>query len=363
MTPTYEEVLRAYYDCRKNKRNTEGALSFEIDARRNIASLTKDLCTKKYEIGVSRCFVVENPVPREVWAGDFRDRVVHHVLYNRLKETYHKSFSAASCACIPGRGTLYGVKRLERAVRRTTNNWSNPAYYLKMDVSSFFNSISKDILFELMMRRAHDDWTAWLIHKIIYHDPTTNFIFSGCPSKLKLIRPEKSLFTCRKGRGLAIGDLSSQFFANVYMNVLDKVVDHQIKPNGYVRYVDDMVLVDKDKEKLIAAHGMVNEAITQRLSLELNPKKTILQPVSRGVDFVGMVVLPYKTVPRRAIIYKALKAINEASGGEERRHIANSYLGLLTHAKARKERAVICRTMMRYGHSVDFGLAKVFASG
>jgi hypothetical protein len=117
-----EELLRAYYDCRKNKRNTINALKFEIDLEKNILNLYNDLVNGTYEIGRSICFVVKNPKPREVWASNFRDRIVQHLVYNRLKEKFHNKFIKESCACIPGRGVLYGVKTLEHQIRSISNN-------------------------------------------------------------------------------------------------------------------------------------------------------------------------------------------------------------------------------------------------
>ena len=145
---TMDELVMAYLDCVKNKRSKDSTIDFDINAFENLGELYEDLTTGNYEIGQSICFVVTKPRTREVWAADFRDRIVHHLIYRRICDKFNRSFVADSCACIPGRGTLYGAKRLERHIRSFTNNWSIPGYYLKMDLANFFVSIDKKILWE-----------------------------------------------------------------------------------------------------------------------------------------------------------------------------------------------------------------------
>src|SRR6185369_13768262 len=138
---------------RENKRNTYTALSFEQDLERNLYQLYGELASGTYRPGSSICFVVTRPKPREVWAANFRDRVVHHLLYNRIGPRFERSFIADSCACIPGRGTLYAARRLEAKVRSVTANWARPAWYLKCDVANFFVAIDKRILAEQLATR------------------------------------------------------------------------------------------------------------------------------------------------------------------------------------------------------------------
>ena len=120
----FSELVQAYYDCRRSKRNSNSALAFEMNLEQNLAELHRDLVTGRYRPGRSICFVVTRPKAREVWAADFRDRIVHHLLYNRIGPRIESSFIADSCACIPGRGTLYAGKRLEAKIRSQTQNLS-----------------------------------------------------------------------------------------------------------------------------------------------------------------------------------------------------------------------------------------------
>ena len=155
---SFSELVTAYFDCRRHKRNADSARRFEQDLERNLHQLHDELANGVYTPGRSICFVITRPKPREVWAAEFRDRIVHHLLYNHIAGRFHRAFIANSCACIPGRGTLYAVQRLEHAIRSATANWSRPAWYLKCDLANFFVSIDKRILRELIANRVHERW-------------------------------------------------------------------------------------------------------------------------------------------------------------------------------------------------------------
>lgn len=356
MSITIEEVFIAYLDCRKRKRNSPSAIIFESNLANNIRDLCDDLNSGCYEIGTSRCFAVLNPRPREVWAASFRDRVVHHVMFNRVGERFIRSFSAGSCACITGRGTLYGSNRLEKIIRSGTENWNKPLYFLKMDISNFFVSIQKDILFDFLEQKIENKWNLDLTAQILNHDPTSNYIISGNPENLALVPPHKSLFNTPSFMGLAIGNLSSQFYANVYMNILDMYVEHKIKPFGYVRYVDDFILTDPCIEKLKDAKDDIEQILWDRLLLKANPTKTELNSVYNGVDFVGRVVRPFRTTPRPTLTKNVL---NKIRSGESSAEGVTSSIGLLRQSKSRNIRENVCRMALKAGYSVDFNLTKV----
>lgn len=360
MTVTTQEVLQAYLDCRKQKRTKPVAQIFEAQAAKNIASLTRELNSGEYEIGRTRCFVVLNPSPREVWAASFRDRVVHHLLYNRIAPLFIPSFSAASSACLPGRGTLYGSRRLESFIRRGTEDWTKDLYFLQMDVSNFFVSIQKDILSALQNKKITCPWTAALSDKILWHDPTSNYALSGDTSSIGLVPKHKSLFSVPSFMGLPIGNLPSQFGANVYMNVIDQYIDHKIKPFGYVRYVDDLVLVDRDYSLLLAAKDAIEQVLWERLSLTVNPKKTKLGSVYAGIDFVGRVIRPYRTAPRPRVEHNAKRLM--ASGEATAERITSS-LGVMRQSKSYNARLRVCRIALKAGYSVEVKMTKVMRNG
>lgn len=351
-------MLCAYLDCRKHKRNTDSATQFEIRLNRNLRLLKEELNDGAYEIGVSRCFAITNPRPREIWAASFRDRVVHHLMYDAIAPAFIRSFIADSSACIPERGTLYGAKRLEAKIRSVTQNWSQECFYLKLDLSNFFVSIHKPTLFDLLEPKISDPWMLDLTAQIVFHDPTTNYIISGDPKELALVPPHKSLFNAQPDCGLAIGNKSNQFFANVHLNPLDQFVKHQIRPLGYARYVDDFVLLHRDPKWLNEAKKRIEEMLFERLRLVINPRKTIIQPLAHGVDFVGHVIKPWHTVPRATLATRAHSVVREDSDNLPEQ--LSSYLGLMRQSKSHKMRADLCRAALRMGYSVDHRFTKIY---
>jgi hypothetical protein len=220
--------VQAYLDCRRTKRNSASALAFEAQAERNLFELHEELASGRYTPGRSICFVITRPRPREVWAAEFRDRIAHHLLYNHIGPRFLARFTADSCACIPGRGTLYAAQRLDHQVRSITMNWSQPAHYLKCDLANFFVSIDKTILLEQLRRQVHEPWWMALAEKILMHDPRRDVEVRGTRRELALVPPHKSLFNAPNHHGLPIGNLSSQFFANVLLDELDQHIKHRL---------------------------------------------------------------------------------------------------------------------------------------
>jgi RNA-directed DNA polymerase len=353
---SFADLVTAYFDCRQNKRNKKSALAFELNLERNLGHLYDELQDGSYRPGPSICFVITRPKPREVWAADFRDRIVHHLLYNKISPRFHASFIADSCACIPGRGTLYGAVRLEAKVRSITKNWKRPAFYLKCDIANFFVSIDKRILFDLVAAKIPEPWWRGLAEQILFHDARIGVSIQSPPGKLALIPEHKSLFNQPEYRGLPIGNLSSQFFANIHMNELDQFIKHQVGAKHYIRYVDDFILLHESRQWLNAAKAQI-ESFLPQLALQLNPKKTILQPVDRGIDFVGQVIKPWHRTVRRRTFNDALHRIREAPELES----INSYFGLLRQAShSHQDRVRLARLVRRHGFSVDMRLTKAY---
>jgi RNA-directed DNA polymerase len=357
---TYEELVVAYFDCRRTKRNSRNALAFEWHLERNLYHLYLDLIDGTYQPGRSICFVVTRPKAREVWAADFRDRVVHHLIYNRIGARFENSFIADSCACIEERGTLYAARRLEAKIRSITENWSRPAYYLKCDLANFFVSIDKRILRELLASKISDPWWMRLTEAVLFHDPRTDFEFRGDPALLERVPPHKRLMNQPDHLGLPIGNLSSQFFANVYLDVLDQRAKHLLGARHYIRYVDDFLFLHESTDWLNGVLADVDAFLPERLGVRLNPKKTILQPVERGVDFVGHVIKPWVRSTRRRTVNSALRRTAEAAPGDV--HVlANSYFGLLGQAPASHHDRSLLANVVRYrGHAVNHALTQTY---
>lgn len=357
---SFSDLVQAYFDCRRTKRNSSNALAFEQCMERNLSELYEELTTWSYEPGRSICFVITRPKPREVWAAEFRDRIVHHLLYNHISPRFYKSFIADSCACIPERGTLYAARRLDSKIRSASENWSKPVWYLKCDLANFFVSIDKHIVWEPLVKRVPEPWWQWLAYTVLFHDPRENYEFRGAPSSIDLVPPHKRLVNQQSHLGLPIGNLSSQFFANVYLDALDQFIKHRIGARHYVRYVDDFVLLHESPQWLNSALSQINEFLPSRLHANLNPCKTILQPVSRGVDFVGHVIKPWHTKTRRRTVNEAAKRIRDAHPSDVLQS-ANSYFGLLRQSSASHlDRAQLAKEVLQRGHTVNKQFTKTF---
>ena len=355
----FSELVQAYYDCRRTKRNSASALAFEMDLEKNLIGLHNELLAGTYRPGRSICFVVTRPKAREVWAAAFRDRVVHHLLYNRVAPRFYASFIADSCACIPGRGTLYAAKRLESKIRSASENWSKPAFYLKCDLANFFVAIDKAVLRKQLEARITEPWWLDLATQILMHDPREDYetrspahLFNRVPQHKRLVAQPARL-------GLPIGNLSSQFFANVYLDALDQFAKHTLRAKHYIRYVDDFVFLHESPQQLNQWLAQV-EAFLPRLGAKLNPTKTILQPVARGVDFVGHVIKPWRRTTRKRSLAQALKR-TAAAPAEDLRETANSYFGLLSQAShSHADRAALARVVLKRGNSVNAALTKTY---
>ena len=356
---SFEELVQAYLDCRKSKRNSASALAFEQSLERNLCRLNDELTDGSYRPGRSICFVITRPKPREVWAADFRDRIVHHLLYNRVAPRFYASFIADSCACIPGRGTLYGALRLEAKIRSITQNWSKPAHYLKLDLANFFVSIDKRIVCDLLAKRITEPWWIELAEQILFHDPRADFELRGAQELLQRVPKHKRLTSQPATHGLPIGNLSSQFFANVLLDALDQHIKHDLRCKHYIRYVDDMVLLHESPQWLNAANGDIEAWLPKHLGLRLNPTKTILQPVSRGVDFVGQVIKPWHRVTRKRTVNEAMRRVR-GIGAADLHQTANSYFGLLRQAKSHHQRTRLSNVLRYRGHVISGNLTKTY---
>jgi len=357
---SFVELVEAYLDCRRTKRNSNAALAFEMRLESNLRRLYDELLDGSYAPGRSKCFVITRPKPREVWAAAFRDRIVHHLLYNRIGPRFERSFIADSCACIKGRGTLYAAVRLEAKIRSITQNWSRPAHYLKCDLANFFVSIDKRILRDLLLAKISEPFWRELTELVLMHDPRGNFEYRGDPAMMQLVPRHKRLLEQEAHLGLPIGNLSSQFFANVYLDVLDQRAKHVLGEKHYIRYVDDFLFLHESPTRLNEVLADVTEFLPKRLGVQINPCKTILQPIERGVDFVGQVIKPWRRYTRRRTFHDGLRRV-AATAASELMPVANSYFGLLRQASAsHQDRAQLANVLRSRGKSIDRELTKTY---
>jgi len=332
------KIVKAYKDCRANKRNKETALAYEVNVEKNLFALYKELNDRTYNIGKCICFAITNPKPREIWAANFRDRIVHHLVYNEIQERFIKTFTVDTFSCLPQRGTLAAAKKLFHYTKSITNNYQKKAYYLKADLSNFFVSINKLILFELLKKKIDEEWLLWLLEKIIFHDHKANVSINSSQKRLDLVPKYKSLWHNDDMHGLPIGNLTSQFFSNVYLNEMDQFIKRKLKCKYYCRYVDDFVILDESAQKLNEYYKQIGEFIKDNLELTLHATKKDINLITHGIDFVGYQVKVGRIVLRSKVIKKCSRKINEWKISPERfsyhnikdlRNSMNSYLGMM----------------------------------
>lgn len=363
-----EKVFKAYRLCRRNKRRSTNAMDFEKGFEKKLLKLSSELQSKKYCCGKSVCFVVEHPKLREVFASDFRDRIVHHLLVSKLESRLEQTFSHSSFACRKGKGTLEASRYLRKMMFKVTKSKKKKAYYGQFDVKSFFMSIDKKVLIDILSEKVYKRFgkpsdVMWLCEKIINHDPTTNYYLKSPVELLSQIPKHKSLFGVEKGKGLPIGNLTSQFFANVYLNELDQYVKRVLKVKYYVRYVDDFVLLSDNPDEIVEWREKISEFLKNRLKLELQGDKDKYGSVYSGVDFVGYIVKPHYVLTRNRIV----------CGLKQKLHLFNAGF-LVDQTKSKQEllpihlppsqkdiEKILCTVNSYYGylkHSNSFKLRK-----
>ena len=351
-----EEMFQAYFDCRKNKRNTINALKFEKHFEKNVFKLCEEIKSGNYQPGRSIAFIVNNPVMREVFAADFRDRVVHHWLINKLNPLFEKSFIHNSYACRVDKGTHFGIKQINSFIKSCSKNYTSDCYILKLDIQGFFMHINRNLLFEQLIHfiqakyiKADKKIVIDICSKIVFNNPTENCIIKGSKNDWKGLPRSKSLFSSPKDCGLPIGNLTSQVFANFYMNPFDNFVKKDLDVKYYGRYVDDFIIVHPEKEYLKSIQSLISNFLKNELKLTLHPNKIYLQHYSKGVKFLGVVIKPnriYIANRTKGNFYKAIEKQNKIARDhkptKEEQEVflssMNSYLGILQHYKTYKMR-------------------------
>ena len=239
---------------------------------------------------------------REIIAADFRDRVVHHVLIDRLEAVYEPIFIHDSYACRKEKGLHKAVERVRQFIGKGAENGRKRLFFAHLDIRNFFMTIDKRILYDILKKKVTDENLLWLARAIIFHNPAENCIIKGKQQLMNSLPPHKSLFHAGEGKGLPVGNLTSQFFANLYLNELDQYVKHSLKCRFYVRYCDDFLIMDKSPERLEEIKKNIGEFVNARLRLSLNERHGKVLPVSNGMDFLGYIIRrDYMLVRRRVV--------------------------------------------------------------
>lgn len=340
------ELVKAYYLARRAKRATEDEQRFEMALYENLLLLRNDLLERRYKPGRGIAFIVHDPVTREIFAAPFRDRVIHHFLFNMSAHWWDERLDYDTYSCRVGKGTLFGIKRLAHHVRSVTNNYTQPAYVIKLDIKGYFMSLPRDGLYQRVLwgldrqfpdKGAVYSLLTYLWKQVIFDDPTIGVIRRGTGADWAKLPNDKSLFCQAPGVGIVIGNLSSQLLSNIYLDQLDKFVKNTLGYKHYGRYVDDffMIVSEQDYGRAKADVRVIEQYLTT-LGLTLHPKKRYMQNVRKGIPFLGTVVYPGWITPGRRSVRNYQRALFEVEAGERDLDSIISYMGLLKHINSGK---------------------------
>lgn len=309
-----ENIFQAWSEFRKGKTKRFDVQEFERHLEDNLFELNRRLKNKIYEHGDYKSFYVNDSKQRHIHKAKVADRVAHHLLYTFLYKLFDKSFIYDSYSCRLEKGTHKGVRRLEVFARKVSQNHTTDCWALKLDIKKFFASVDHGILLTLLKEKIEEENIIWLLKQII------------------------DSFHLDKGdeKGIPLGNLTSQIFANIYLNELDQFVKHKIKMHYYIRYADDFLFLSRDKELLHEYIDVLRQFLSNELKLELHPDKIIFRKLEWGIDFLGYVILPRYILPRTKTKRRMFKKLKEKVGLESFNQSLQSYLGYLGHVDSFK---------------------------
>jgi methionine--tRNA ligase beta chain len=267
----WENLLLALKRARKGKTKKDYVIKFEENIIKNLQDLQFELMTKTYNPKPLKTFILRDPKTRKISKSHFRDRIIHHALCNIIEPIFQKTFIYNSCANQKGKGNIFAIKRFDKFKRKITRNgkqkgWFNnnqvKGYCLKADIKHYFEEVNHKILINIVKKKIKDKNTIQLITKILKNYQN-------------------------KKKGMPLGNLTSQFFANIYLNELDYFTKHKLKTKYYIRYVDDFIILSSNKGELIMWKKEIKYFLKNKLSLQLHSQKSNIIKISQGIDFVG----------------------------------------------------------------------------
>ncbi len=336
----YENLHKAYLNARTCKRYRKEVLKFSANLEDNLTQIQEELTNVTYVFGGYREFYIYEPKQRLIMAQPFRDRVVQWAIYQLLHPVFAKGYITDSYACIEGRGTHKAVNRLKNWLQQVDRKHKK-YYYLKLDISKYFYRVDHAVLMNILKRRIRDDRMIGLLDQIV--NSNTNF---GLP-------PGKSPGEVRKServnnKGMPVGNLSSQMFANLYMNELDQYCKRIMRIHYYIRYMDDIIILHEDKQQLHEWKRLINEFLQDNLELDLN-QKTCIRPITLGIEFCGYRIWPTHVKLRKSTALRMKRKLKVTQkqyaaseiGYERAMQTVNSYMGILKHCDSYSLRRTI----------------------
>jgi len=314
----FQALCNAAHEAAKGKKTKKQTAAFLLDLEPEVLQLETELRDRSYHPGSYYTFIVKEPKERMICATGFRDRVVHHAVCKVLEPIFERSYVFDSYACRKGKGT-------HTAIKRAQSYMGHFQYYIKLDIRKYFDSVDHGILKILLRRKIKDQDLLWLLDTIIDHPvPWTN-----------------------PGKGIPIGNLTSQYFANFYLNQSDHFIKDNLGVKGYVRYMDDMLLFGNDKQSLWEIYGQVEHFLMERLELTVKNGSVVLSPTFEGLSFLGLRVYPRLIRLSRKgwrrfrcnVIQKERLFQRGIISGDELKRSISSVVGHISQANTRNLRA------------------------
>lgn len=319
-----ENLVISWREFRIGKKDRKDKLIFERHLEDNLWSLCESLKNREYKHGPYSSFFVHDPKVRHIHKASVGDRVLHHAITKHLNPIFEPGFIYDSYSCRVNKGTHKGVGQFLRHARKVSDNFSRPCWVLKCDIKKFFANVDHEILLTILFRRVSDPDMRWLLKEVV-----SSF---------------KSEFTVdpNKPKGLPIGNLTSQLFANVYLDELDQFMKHILKEKYYIRYADDFIVLHPQREHCIEIVESIRSFLETRLELKLHPNKIIIRKFAQGVDFLGYICFPNFRIPRlsteKRIFSKIKGKVKLLRAGRLLRdsfyQAVQSYFGILDHANS-----------------------------
>ena len=285
---SYDNLLLAYKKARKHKTIRPEVLDFEKDLENNLLALRTELLFHIYRPQPLTSFIIRDPKTRKINKSAFRDRVVHHALCNIIEPFFEKQFIFDSYANRKGKGTLKAIQRFESFSNKISRNHTISAYAFKADIKHYFEDVNHPILINLIKRRIKDQRIIWLIEIILGN-------YSN------------------QDRSMPLGNLTSQFFANIYLHELDYFVKQQLKIKYYLRYVDDFVLLHNSPKELVQFKEKINFFLQDKLRLQLHPLKSKIMSLAGGIFFLGLRLFPHHRLLKKSNLRKFTKKYQQLS--------------------------------------------------
>ena len=360
------DLHKAYVDASRGKHGKSYVRVFERHLEKNLSELCDDLWNRTYKPLPATCFPISDPTMREVIAAQFRDCIVNHLYHNYTEKPFERTFIADSYACIKGRGTHYGIARLKKHVRSATRNFTAPCLCLQMDIKGYFIHIRRSILcraVEDKIRRISShritkgsperwcdvldiDFLLYLTQTLCLHDPMEDCVVLGSEREWEGLPDSKCMRKAEPGRGIAIGNLDSQQFSNVLLDILDQFVKRCLQRRHYGRSVDDFYVLGATKRELRRVARRIGGFISKVLDLEINVKKTRITDIYDGIRFLGQFILPHSShVASRT--FRRMRArrddlLRSDASPERVRNGMNAWLGVLVNTDSFRKRITFC---------------------